>query len=55
VTSDHAGHDKLHGTTHPEDYKLPLIMAGNGSLLPRLPQGTWPVTELRALVQQLAR
>ncbi len=55
VTSDHAGHDKLHGTSHPEDYKLPLIMAGNAALLPRLPQGTWPVTELRALVQQLAR
>jgi predicted AlkP superfamily pyrophosphatase or phosphodiesterase len=55
VTSDHAGHDKLHGTNHPEDYKLPLIMAGNAALLPRLPQGTWPVTELRALVQQLTQ
>jgi predicted AlkP superfamily pyrophosphatase or phosphodiesterase len=54
VTSDHAGHDKLHGTNHPDDYKLPLIVAGNLTL-PRLPQGTWPVTELRALVQQLAR
>jgi predicted AlkP superfamily pyrophosphatase or phosphodiesterase len=55
VTSDHAGHDKLHGTNHPDDYKLPLIVAGNATSLPRLPQGTWPVTELRALVQQLAR
>lgn len=54
VTSDHAGHDKLHGTHHPEDYKLPLIVAGNVTL-PRLPQGTWSVTELRALVRQLAR
>jgi predicted AlkP superfamily pyrophosphatase or phosphodiesterase len=54
VTSDHAGHDKLHGTSHPEDYKLPLIVAGNVTL-PRLPQGTWPVTELRTLVKQLAR
>lgn len=54
VTSDHAGHDKLHGTNHPEDYKLPLIVAGNVTL-PRLPQGTWPVTELRALVRALVR
>ena len=54
VTSDHAGHDKLHGTQHPEDYKLPLIVAGNVTL-PRLPAGTWPVTDLRALVQKLAR
>jgi len=55
VTSDHAGHDKLHGTNHPEDYKLPLIVAGNATRLPRLPHGTWPVTELRALVRELAR
>jgi predicted AlkP superfamily pyrophosphatase or phosphodiesterase len=53
VTSDHAGHDKLHGTDHPEDYKLPLIVTGNVKL-PPLPQGIWPVTGLRALVRQLA-
>ena len=26
VTSDHAGHAKVHGTDHPEDYKLPLVL-----------------------------
>ncbi|MFN6961216.1 MAG: alkaline phosphatase family protein [Rhodocyclaceae bacterium] len=55
VTSDHAGHDKLHGTDHPEDYKLPLIVSGNLSSLPRIPDGDWPVTELRALVGELMR
>ncbi|PLX69174.1 MAG: hypothetical protein C0602_07075 [Denitrovibrio sp.] len=25
VTSDHAGHDKLHACGHPDDYKLPFI------------------------------
>jgi len=54
VTSDHAGHDKLHGTDHPEDYKLPLIVASNVKL-PPLPQGVWPVTGLRSLVRQLAQ
>jgi predicted AlkP superfamily pyrophosphatase or phosphodiesterase len=54
VTSDHAGHDKQHGTQHPEDYKLPLIVAGNVAHLPRLPKGNWPVTGLRALVRELA-
>lgn len=54
VTSDHAGHDKLHGTEHPEDYKLPLIFTGNAKL-PQLPPGVWPVTGLRALVRELAR
>ncbi len=55
VTSDRAGHGKLHGTNHPEDYKLPLIVAGNATRLPRLPHGTWPLTDLRALVRELAR
>ena len=55
VTSDHAGHDQLHGTNHPEDYRLPLIVAGNVAKLPRLPKGVWPVTGVRALVRQLAR
>lgn len=53
VTSDHAGHQKLHGTGHPEDYRLPLILLSNADHLPRsLPQ-PWPVTNLRGLVRSL--
>ncbi len=55
VTSDHAGHGKSHGTQHPDDYKLPLIMDGSAPVLPSLPKGAWPVTELRALVQELSQ
>jgi predicted AlkP superfamily pyrophosphatase or phosphodiesterase len=55
VTSDHAGHDKLHGTQHPEDYKLPLIVAGRGVSLPELPKGDWSITGLRSLVRTLAQ
>lgn len=55
VTSDHAGHGTLHGTNHPENYKLPLIVAGNVARLPRLPRGNWPVTGLRSLVRELAQ
>jgi phosphopentomutase len=55
VTSDHAGHGTLHGTKHPENYKLPLIVAGSVAQLPRLPKGIWPVTGLRALVRKLAQ
>ena len=53
ATSDHAGHDKLHGTAHPEDYKLPLIFTGNLARMPRLTKGTWSITGLRALVREL--
>lgn len=54
VTSDHAGHDTLHGTDHPEDYKLPLLVAGNVTL-PELAPTTWPITDLRTLVINLIR
>lgn len=29
VLADHAGHDKQHGTSHPEDFKIPLIIASD--------------------------
>jgi phosphopentomutase len=29
VTSDHAGHGKTHGSDHPEDYRLPLIVCSD--------------------------
>jgi predicted AlkP superfamily pyrophosphatase or phosphodiesterase len=50
VTSDHAGHGRLHGTSHPGDYKLPLIMAGERALAP-LPPGPCLITGLRSIVQ----
>jgi predicted AlkP superfamily pyrophosphatase or phosphodiesterase len=51
VTSDHAGHGRRHGTRHPEDYRLPLIVAGDPAPRP-LPAGVWHITELRSLLQR---
>jgi predicted AlkP superfamily pyrophosphatase or phosphodiesterase len=53
VTSDHAGHDRQHGTQHPEDFKLPLIVASNFSSMPILPSGAWEITGLRKLVRSM--
>ena len=52
VTSDHAGHDREHGTNHPEDYRLPLILAASRDL-PPLPSGPFPITAVRNLVKGL--
>ncbi len=49
VTSDHGGHERQHGTLHPEDFKLPLIMAAS-HLLPPLKTGVFPITELKRLL-----
>jgi predicted AlkP superfamily pyrophosphatase or phosphodiesterase len=55
VTSDHAGHDRQHGTNHPEDSRLPLIVATNLGRVPRMPEGIWKITELRRLVRGLLK
>lgn len=49
VTSDHAGHGRLHGTLHPEDFKLPLILAASHPLPPLAP-GVFPITALKRLL-----
>lgn len=52
VTSDHAGHERQHGTSHPEDFMLPLIMAADQTL-PAPAPGVFSITDLKSLVQNL--
>lgn len=52
VTSDHAGHERQHGTNHPEDFKLPLITAADQAL-PALAPGVFHIIDLKRLVQSL--
>ena len=52
VTSDHAGHGRDHGTNHPEDFKLPVIIAASQVLLPMAP-GVFNITGLKDLVQNM--
>ncbi|NDP37903.1 MAG: hypothetical protein GZ093_04025 [Rhodoferax sp.] len=52
VTSDHAGHERQHGTSHLEDFKLPLIMAADQTL-PALAPGVFRITDVKRLVQSL--
>jgi len=52
VTSDHAGHDRQHGTSHPDDFKLPLIIAADFGL-PPLAAGAFRLTELKNIVKQI--
>ena len=50
VTSDHAGHGHAHGTDHPEDFKLPVIVASS-EVLPPLAPGVFNITGLKTQVQ----
>jgi len=52
VTSDHAGHDRQHGTSNTEDFMLPVIMASNRPL-PTLAPGVFHLTSLKSMVASL--
>jgi len=52
VTSDHAGHERQHGTSHPDDFRLPLILAADHDL-PPLSAGALHITALKGILQQV--
>jgi predicted AlkP superfamily pyrophosphatase or phosphodiesterase len=51
VTSDHAGHEKHHGTNHPEDYRLPFIILSDIKKFSDIQGRPYSVTELRTIVR----
>jgi predicted AlkP superfamily pyrophosphatase or phosphodiesterase len=52
VTSDHAGHDRQHGTGHADDFRMPVIMAANRPL-PTLAPGVFHITSLKSVVEKM--
>ena len=50
VTSDHAGHDQEHGTDHPEDRRLPLVVRSDRAPLPDIQGKPYEITGLRAML-----
>lgn len=53
VTSDHAGHGKIHGSDHAEDYRLPLIVCSDTVDVKRFRGMSFSVTELKPLLENL--
>lgn len=53
VTSDHGGHDRLHGTNHPDDYKLPFIIVSDRIAYPDIHDKPYSVTQLKAILKKI--
>ncbi|PKL35442.1 MAG: hypothetical protein CVV44_21795 [Spirochaetae bacterium HGW-Spirochaetae-1] len=51
ITSDHGGHDKLHGTDHRDDYRVPLVMYSNYKKLPDI-KG-YRLTDLKGIIEKM--
>ncbi len=53
ITSDHAGHEKIHGSDHPEDSQLPLIMISDICDLTAYQDSPYQVTQLKEILDTL--
>jgi predicted AlkP superfamily pyrophosphatase or phosphodiesterase len=53
ITSDHAGHDKIHGSQHPDDYKLPFITHSDIMKLKNIQNTRYSVSDLKDILDQV--
>ena len=53
VTSDHAGHGKIHGSNHQEDYRLPFIISSDIAPVKDFQDISFSVIDLKSLLESL--
>jgi len=53
VTSDHGGHEKLHGTDHPDDFKLPFVFYSDMVRKPDVQDMEYTTTMLKGILDRL--
>ena len=50
ITSDHAGHGRIHGSRHPEDYRLPFIIYSDVNAFRNHQDAAYTVTDLKKIL-----
>lgn len=53
VTSDHAGHGRIHGSRHPQDYRLPFIIASDRIAVAGFQNRPFSVVDLKNILGRL--
>lgn len=53
VTSDHAGHDRIHGSRHPQDYRMPLIISSDTVPVKQFQDISYSVIDLKKILEKL--
>ncbi len=53
ITSDHAGHNRVHGSDHPDDAKLPLILVSDIAGLKKYQGINYNVQELKSILETI--
>jgi predicted AlkP superfamily pyrophosphatase or phosphodiesterase len=55
ITSDHGGHGKIHGSQHPDDFRLPLIAHSDIMKLKDIQDTRYSVTDLKGLLDRILK
>jgi len=55
ITSDHGGHDKIHGSQHPDDFRLPLIIHSDRMKFESITNSKYYVTDLRDILNRILK
>jgi len=55
ITSDHAGHGKIHGSRHPEDYRLPFIVNSDFMKFNKIQEIQYSVKDLKGFLDRILR
>jgi predicted AlkP superfamily pyrophosphatase or phosphodiesterase len=55
ITSDHAGHCKIHGSQHPDDYRLPFIINSDTLKFKKFQNIRYSVTDLKNIVDGILK
>jgi len=53
ITSDHAGHQTIHGSDHPDDAKLPLVMISDIADLKPYQKIKYHVIQLKHMLKKI--
>jgi len=53
VTSDHSGHGKIHGSQHPDDFRLPFVIHSDRMKFGSIQNRKYDVTDLKDILNRI--
>jgi predicted AlkP superfamily pyrophosphatase or phosphodiesterase len=53
ITSDHAGHGMIHGSSHPDDYRLPLIVCSDTNAVTQFKNEPFSIVAFKGMVANM--
>jgi phosphopentomutase len=55
ITSDHGGHEKIHGSQHPDDFRLPFVIHSDRMKFESIQNSKYGVTDLKDILNRSLR